>query len=49
MKKEVKHKITFRVSKQIRDYIRKQKSVTQSENQWFLKLLEREMLNKPIV
>lgn len=43
MKKDTKEKVTFRVSKKIRDYIRKQKSNTQSENQWFVKLLEREM------
>ncbi len=43
MKKESKEKVTFRVSKKIRDYIRKQKTDTQSENQWFIKLMEREM------
>ena len=40
MKKETKEKVTFRVSKKIRDYIRKQKSDTQSENQWFVRLME---------
>ena len=43
MEKESKEKVTFRVSKKIRDYIRKQKTDTQSENQWFIKLMEREM------
>ena len=38
-----KEKVTFRVSKKIRDYIRKQKSDTQSENQWFNKHMEKEM------
>lgn len=41
--KTQKEKVTFRVSKKIRDYIRKQKSSTQSENQWFIKLMEKEM------
>ncbi len=43
MTKVIKEKVTFRVSKKIRDYIRKQKTDTQSENQWFIKLMEREM------
>lgn len=40
MKTQPKEKVTFRVSKKIRDYIRKQKSDSQSENQWFVRLME---------
>lgn len=43
MKQQPKEKVTFRVSKKIRDYIRKQKSGPQSENQYFIKLMEREI------
>lgn len=43
MTKQKTYTKIFRVNKKLADYIRKQKSSTQSENTWFVKLVEREI------
>lgn len=43
MTKQKTYTKIFRVNKKLANYIRKQKSSTQSENTWFVKLVEREI------